>query len=66
MVPPWVTASQFLAGNREAELKLTTFSSLIIIIIYILLVRSNLGKQHSRHYIAGELGEEEIREITQR
>ena len=26
MVPPWVTASRFLVGNREAELKLTTFS----------------------------------------
>ena len=28
MVPPWVTVSRFLAGNRETELKLTTFSSL--------------------------------------
>ena len=26
MVPPWVTASRFLAGNKEAELKPTTFS----------------------------------------
>ena len=29
LVPPWVTASRFLAGNREAELKLTAFSSLL-------------------------------------
>ena len=28
LVPPWVTASHFLAGNREAELKPTAFSSL--------------------------------------
>ena len=27
MVPPWVTASYFLAGNREADLKPTIFSS---------------------------------------
>ena len=26
----WVTASRFLAGNREAELKPTTFSSLLL------------------------------------
>ena len=26
MVPPWVTASHFLTGNKEAELKRTTFS----------------------------------------
>ena len=30
MVPPWVTASRFLAGNREAELKPTTFSLLLL------------------------------------
>ena len=30
MVPPWVTASHFLVGNREAELKLSTFSSLLL------------------------------------
>ena len=29
IVPPWVTASLFLAGKREAELKPTTFSSLL-------------------------------------
>ena len=28
IVPPWVTVSRFLARNREAELKPTTFSSL--------------------------------------
>ena len=27
-VPPWVTASRFLSGNRESELKPTTFSFL--------------------------------------
>ena len=30
MVPPWLTASRFLAGNTEAELKPTTFSSLLL------------------------------------
>ena len=30
MVPLWVTASCFLAKNKEAELKLTTFSSLLV------------------------------------
>ena len=30
IVPSWVTASRFLAGNREAELKSTTFSSLLL------------------------------------
>ena len=29
-VPPWVTASHFLAGNRKVELKPTTFSSLLV------------------------------------
>ena len=28
-VTPWATASRFLAGNMEAELKSTTFSSLL-------------------------------------
>ena len=26
LVPPWVTASRFVTGNTEAELKPTTFS----------------------------------------
>ena len=30
MVPPWVTASCFLVGNWEAELKPLTFSSLLL------------------------------------
>ena len=30
LVSPWMTASHFLAGNREAQLKLTTFSSLLL------------------------------------
>ena len=30
IVPPWVTASHLLAGNREAELKPSTFSSLLL------------------------------------
>ena len=30
MVSPWVTASHFIVGNREAELKPTTFSSLLL------------------------------------
>ena len=29
LVPPWVTASCFLAGNKEAELKPSIFSSLL-------------------------------------
>ena len=34
LVPPWVTASRFLAGNREAELKPTTFSSLLLFHVF--------------------------------
>ena len=30
MVSPWVTASRFLAGNRDVELKPTTFFSLLL------------------------------------
>ena len=30
MVPPWVTTSCFLMGNRETELKPTTFPSLLL------------------------------------
>ena len=35
MVPPWVTASIFLPGNREAELKPTTFSSLLLFRVFL-------------------------------
>ena len=35
MVPPWVTASRFLAGSRKAELKLPTFSSLILFRVFL-------------------------------
>ena len=31
MVPPWMTASRFLAGNTEAELNPTSFSSLLFL-----------------------------------
>ena len=31
MAPPWVTSSHFLAGNREAELKPNTLSSLLLL-----------------------------------
>ena len=34
MVPLWVTASRFLTGNRKAELKLTTLSSLLLFRIF--------------------------------
>ena len=30
LVPSWVTASRFLAGNKESELKPTIFSSLLL------------------------------------
>ena len=35
MVRPWVAASRFLAGNREAELKPATFSSLLLFIAFL-------------------------------
>ena len=35
LVPPWVTASSFLAGNREAELKLTAFYSLLLFLSFL-------------------------------
>ena len=35
MVPSWVTASPFLAGNREDELKPTTFSLLLLFRVFI-------------------------------
>ena len=34
MIPPWLTASRFLAGNREANLKPTTFSSLLLFRVF--------------------------------
>ena len=36
MFPPWVTASRFLAGNRETELKPTIFSSLLRVFLFFL------------------------------
>ena len=42
MVPYWVTASSFLAGNREAELRPTTFSSLLIFSVFHILFFSVL------------------------
>ena len=38
MVPTWVTAFHFLAGNREAELKFTTFSPLYFPCFHVLLL----------------------------
>ena len=35
MVPPWVNGSSFLAGNKEAELKPTTFSSLLLFRVFL-------------------------------
>ena len=35
LVPPWVTASHFLAGNRETEQKPTTFSSLLLFRVFL-------------------------------
>ena len=35
MIPPWVTSSRFLAENREAELKPTTFSSLLLFLVFL-------------------------------
>ena len=35
MVPPWVPASCFLAGNREAELRPTTISSLFLFHVFL-------------------------------
>ena len=35
MVSPWATASCFLAGNREAPLKSTTFSSLLLYRVFL-------------------------------
>ena len=35
VVPHWVTASCFLAGNKEAELKPTTFSSLLVFRVFL-------------------------------
>ena len=35
LVPHWVTASRFLAGNREAEIKPTTLSSLLLFRLFL-------------------------------
>ena len=35
VVPPWVTISRFLARNREAELKFTTYSSLLLFLVFL-------------------------------
>ena len=35
LVPPWVTVSRFLAGNREVELKPTTFSSFLLFCVFL-------------------------------
>ena len=35
MVPPWVTAFHFLAGNTEAELKPKIFSSLLLFHVFL-------------------------------
>ena len=35
MVPPWVTASHFLAGNMDAKLKPTTLSSLLLFYVFL-------------------------------
>ena len=37
---PWVTASCFLAGNMEADQKLTTFSSLLLFCVFLSLLFS--------------------------
>ena len=41
MVPTWVTASRFLAENREIELKPSTFSSLLLFCFPIFLLLLN-------------------------
>ena len=35
LVPPWVTASRFLAGTREAEPKPTTFPLLLLFRVFL-------------------------------
>ena len=35
IIPPWVNASHFLAENKEAELKPTTFSSLLLFCVFL-------------------------------
>ena len=35
LVPSWVTASYFLAGNRNVELNLTTFSSFLLFRVFL-------------------------------
>ena len=40
MVPPWVIASRFLAVNREAELKSTNLSLLLLLRVFLSLLFS--------------------------
>ena len=35
LVPPWMTSSRFLAGNRDAELKHTILSSLLLFRVFL-------------------------------
>ena len=35
LIQPWVTVSHFLVGNMEAELKHTTFSSLLLFHVFL-------------------------------
>ena len=35
VIPPWVTASRSLAGNREAEINPTTLSSLLFFRVFL-------------------------------
>ena len=47
MVPPWVIASHFLGGNREAELKPITFSSLLLFRVFLSFLFSYLPQRYS-------------------
>ena len=40
LVLPWVTASHFLAGTREVELKPTTFFSLLLFRVFLFFIFS--------------------------
>ena len=46
-VPPWVTASCFLARNREAELKPTTFSSLLLFCVFLSFIFSQPPQRYT-------------------
>ena len=41
LIPPWATASRFLAGNRDAELKSTPFSSLLLLQVFLSFLSRN-------------------------